>query len=141
MKLNFSVKQLGKKRAFIDHVHIEIPLPHNPLSLEALLTALVTQQVSAYNQRKAEKSLISFLSEKQVANQLNTGKVSFGDSYNDQDANLEKAIENVLQAFQDGLIAFFLNEDQIEDLQTPLTLDTSSHITIIRLTFLAGSFW
>lgn len=142
MNINFSVKQLGKKRSFINKIVIDLPLDSEPVILRQFLIALVTQQVNAFNARKEDKTLIAFLSEKQVANKLDaTGKVGFGDAYNDQKAEVERVIENVFQAVEDGLIAFFLDDNQVEDLNQEINLSESSHITIIRLTFLAGSYW
>lgn len=142
MNINFSVKQLGKRRPFINKIVIDLPLKSEQVALRQFLTALVTQQVNAFNARKEDKTLISFLSEKQVESKLNTtGKAGFGDSYNNQKADIEQAVENVHQAFDDGLIAFFLDDNQIENLDQEISLTESSHITIIRLTFLAGSHW
>ncbi len=141
MKINFSVKALGKKRPFLDKIRLDLPVHGNSSTLREFLQLLVAQQVEAFNQRKEDKSLISFLSEKQISTRMESGKVGFNESYNNQKADTEKAIENVLQAFEDGLIAFFLDDEQIEKLDEEIQLTESSHIAIIRLTFLAGSYF
>lgn len=142
MKIYFSVKRLGKKRPFIDRKTIEIEGSyHESYALQTILSQIVTQQVAEFNQRREEKSLFTFLQEDAIAEEASTGKVKFGAIYNEEKAQLDKAIETVLLAFEDGLIAVFVNDDQIEDLSQLISVDENTVFTFVRLTFLAGRSW
>lgn len=140
MQVQFSIKQLGKKRPFIDAKRIEIAGEYGESCLlRELLTRVVLQQVGEFNDRRAEKSLFTFFQENEIAQEAETGKVRFGAIYNDQQANAEKAIETVLLAFQDGLIAVFIDDNQLEALDAEVVLQENTVITLVRLTFLVGS--
>jgi hypothetical protein len=142
IKIYFSVKQLSKKRAFIQKLPIEIEGQYGePCLLKELLERIVRQQVTEFNQKRAEKTLFSFFQETEIAQEAETGKVRFGAIYNENQADLEKAIETVLFAFKDGLIAVFIDEVQIEKLEQEIVLQQNTIITFIRLTFLVGSVW
>lgn len=142
MLLKFSVKQLGKKRPFIDAKSIEIEGQYNePCLLKELLERIVRQQVVEFNEKRAEKSLFTFFQETEIAQEVETGKVRFKSIYNDTQADVSKAIETVWLAYQDGLIAVFIDDNQIEKLDNTVVLQESSLITFVRLTFLAGSSW
>jgi hypothetical protein len=140
MQVQFSVKQLGKKRPFIDAKRIEIVGEYGvPCLLRELLERVVVQQVGEFNERRAEKSLFTFFQENEIAQEAETGKVRFGAIYNDTQANVAKAIETVLLAFQDGLIAVFIDDNQVEKLDSEVVLHENTVITLVRLTFLVGS--
>jgi hypothetical protein len=141
MNLLFTVKTLGKKRPYLRDIEIELDIPCN-CKLSDFLTALVNQQVDAYNERQSDKTLISFIGEEKIEEQLSTsGNIKFNERYNQKLAEKDKAIETVLLAFEDGLIALFSEDKQYEDLNQKLDLKEGDSISIIRLTFLAGSIW
>ncbi|MVN85272.1 hypothetical protein GO986_00610 [Deinococcus sp. HMF7620] len=50
----------------------------------------------------------------------------------------EDAVRTALTAFGDGLYYVFLDEEQLESLQAPLTLRPDSTLLLVRLTALAG---
>ncbi|RBL90432.1 hypothetical protein [Chitinophaga flava] len=141
MDLIINAKQAGRKHALIEKQKIVIDdLPYSP-SLRVLLNAVVKQQVTAYNDKPLEKNLLPFLSNEQIDSQTNTGKVGFGSIYNENKANLAKAQEVALQAYEDGLFAVFADEEELQGLDHIFVLKPETVITFIRLTFLAGSYW
>lgn len=141
MKICYSVKQLGKKHPIIKQEYLEIEALSIPTTLRLLLQAIVKQQVQAYNDRKETPTVLNVLNTEQIKEASQEGKVTFGDSENTTLAIENTAIETALQAFEDGLFAIFLGEEQIESLEEVLTFDETSIFTFIRLTFLAGSIW
>lgn len=141
MKICYSVKQLGKKHPIINQDYLEINLSKIPTTLRLLLKAIVQQQVQAYNDRKERPTVLNILNTGQINQASQQGKVTFGDSENTTLAIEETAIETVLQAFEDGLFAVFLGDEQIEYLEEVLTFDETTVFSFIRLTFLAGSIW
>lgn len=141
MKLKINVKQLGKKRPVIGLKEIEIDdLPENPI-LEDLLKAVVRQQVAVFNEKEEKEAFLNFLTEKQVEDKLETGKVGFGNRYNENLADVDKAIATALLAFKDGLFCVFIDEEEIENLPDEITVTEECVVSFIRLTFLAGSIW
>lgn len=141
MKITVRVKQAGRKHALIENKLIEIEdLGKNP-TLEILLKAVVKQQVEEFNDKPVEKNLLPFLSKDEIEQKNASGKVGFGSIYNENKADLTKAQETALQAFEDGMFAVFANDDEIQKLDEIVALNGETVITFIRLTFLAGSYW
>lgn len=140
MQINVAVKQLGKKKPPIASKQIDIDdLAEN--TLVELITHVVKQQVSAFNERLDKNPLVPFLLSEQINEQADTGKVGFGAIYNNEKANASAAIDNALLAFQDGLYCVFIDDAQIEHLQQTINLQTNSIVTFVRLTFLSGRLW
>ena len=88
-----------------------------------------------------EVNVVGFLSPAEIQDQAQSGKVDFGDLANKDLANEQKAIENVLLAFKDGLFVVFLDDDEVTDLKAPIELTSESVIAFIRMTFLVGTYW
>ena len=146
MQIRFSVKQLTKKRPFINAQPLEIAGEYGThYELKEFLTAIVTQQVGVFNQKIEDntnsKNLFTFFEETELTAEAETGKVRFGAIYNDKKADLDKAIETVLLAFYDGLIVIFVDERQLEKLDDKVKFNENTVVTLVRLTFLSGSFW
>ena len=68
-------------------------------------------------------------------------KVSFGESYNENKASLEKAIQVMFQDFEDGLFRVYLNEREYKELLEPTELHDGDELVLIRLVMLAGRMW
>ncbi|MEM6773157.1 MAG: hypothetical protein AAF597_21470, partial [Bacteroidota bacterium] len=85
--------------------------------------------------------LLPFLSPAEMDEQSTTGKIGFGDLENRTLAVEEQSIEVARQGFLDGLFTVFVDEDEITELETPLSLTDASVITFLRLTFLSGTYW
>lgn len=143
MNLQISIKQLGKKRPILSNKSIEVNLIANQTyTLQMILQEIVTQQVSEFNQKREGKNLFTYFKENTVQQQAKTtGKVNFGAIYNENKVDLTKAIDTVLLAFEDGLIAVFVDDEQIEKLNIEIQVKEASIFTFVRLTFLAGSIW
>lgn len=150
MQIRFSVKQLTKKRPFINAQPLEIAGEYGThYDLKEFLTAIVTQQVGVFNQKiedntvanASHKNLFTFFEETELTAEAETGRVRFGAIYNDKKADLDKAIETVLLAFYDGLIVIFVDERQLEKLDDKVKFNENTVVTLVRLTFLSGSFW
>lgn len=141
MQITISVKQPGRKHALIDRQSLEVEALSDHPSLRELLVAVVKQQVTAYNNKPLEKNLLPFLSAEQIESGVANGKAGFGSIYNENKADLQKAIDTALQAFEDGLFAVFIKEEEIKQLTDKFSLNSDTVITFVRLTFLAGSIW
>jgi hypothetical protein len=137
MELRLQLKRLGKKKV----KEVPFTLEENPQNLEELLIACVKNQVEAFNAKRTEVNVIGFLSPAEIQEKAHSGKIEFGELANTDLADLQKAIDNVLLAFQDGLFLVFVDDNEITALETPLELHSQSVIAFIRMTFLVGTYW
>jgi len=137
MEITLQLKRLGKKKV----KKVPFTLEKNPKNLEELLIGCVKNQVEAFNKKRTEVNVIGFLSPAEIQEKAESGKVEFGELANTDLANLQKAIDNVLLSFKDGLFVVFVDEDEITDLKAPLELTSESVIAFIRMTFLVGTYW
>lgn len=144
MEIKVTVKQLGRKHPVLSEQKIEIACNDSKISLEHLLKLIVQQQVEIFNAKSFELEDVDN-AKIPLENYLNiltdTGKVGFGSIYNEKKADLQKAQENVIQAFEDGMFAVFYNDEQLENLEQSVDLSLQHTFAFIRLTFLAGSYW
>ncbi|MGU3375418.1 hypothetical protein [Chryseobacterium sp. M5A1_1a] len=144
MEIKITVKQLGKKHPVLSEQKIEIAYEDVNITLENLLKLIVQQQVDEFNTKSFELEDEDYTKIPQD-NYLNiltdAGKVGFGSIYNLKKADLQKAQENAIQAFEDGMFAVFYNEEQLESLTQTIDLSLEHPFTFIRLAFLAGSYW
>lgn len=141
MQITFKAKQAGRKHALIENRKIEIENIGEKPTLEALIKAIVKQQVEEFNTKSPEKNLVSFLSKDDIAEQASNGKVGFKTIYNDNKADVEKAQETALLAFNDGLFSVFADDTEIQKTTDEIEIRDATVFTFIRLTFLAGSYW
>lgn len=141
MHIHITVKQLGKKHALLKSQPITLAGIESSSSLKDFLLAVVAQQVAAYNQKREEKKVLLFLTEDNINEQKTTGKIGFGDIYNDNLANLEKAQQRMLEAYTDGLFVVFSDDNQLENLDQNISITTKNEFTFIRLAFLSGSYY
>lgn len=140
MKLSFTLKSLGKKRPLLENLELDIAVTATS-SIQNLLEKIVEQQVTAFNASRTHAQLVDFLTEGEITENANTGGVKFNEQYNRETADIETAQRTVTSAFEDGLIALFVNDNQFESLQEEISLNEGDSIKLIRLTFLAGRSW
>ena len=141
MKIIVKVKQAGRKHALIENREIEIDEIGKSPSLSNFIKAIVKQQVEEFNAKPFEKNLLPFLSKDEISQKTSGGKVGFGSIYNEQKADLEKAQETALLAFEDGIFSVFAGDEEIQRLDEKIQIEDTTVFTFIRLTFLAGSYW
>lgn len=141
MQLTISAKQLGQKRALISNKIIEISeIGPNP-TVQSLIEAVVEQQVREFNTKPLEANILPFLDQETIDATAKTGKLGFGSIYNESKADIAKAQETAIQAFEDGLFALFADEIEYTQISDKILITTNIVITFIRLTFLAGGYW
>ena len=135
--LRIQLKKLGKKKVKT----IDFNISTLPKTLQELIEVCVQTEVQTYNDKRQNLLLMPFLSAKEMQNQAEKGKISLGDIENKTLAVTEEAIANAIQGFKDGIFVVFINDDEIKDLQQPITINSDTIITFIRLTFLTGTYW
>lgn len=144
MEIKVTVKQLGKKYPVLSEQKLDILYNDPQISLKNLLKLIVQQQVEAFNAQSFEmedKDYLKNPSENYLNILTDTGKAGFGSIYNEKKADLQKAQDHAVLAFEDGMFAVFYNDEQLENLSGMIDLSLHHTFTFIRLTFLAGSYW
>ncbi|KFF08613.1 hypothetical protein [Chryseobacterium luteum] len=144
MEIKVTVKQLGRKHPILSEQKLEIAYNDPKISLENLLKLIVQQQVETFNAKsfELEDADDTKIPLDDYLNILtDTGKAGFGSIYNEKKADLQKAQENAVQSFEDGMFAVFYNDEQLDSLTQTVDLSLQHTFTFIRLTFLAGSYW
>jgi hypothetical protein len=141
MQLTISAKQLGRKNALIMNKVIEIADIGLHPTVQRLIEAVVEQQVREYNSKPLEKNLLPFLDQEMIDIAAKSGKVGFGSIYNGTKADSCVAQKTALQAFADGLFVLFADDREFTNAEETIIIESTTIITFIRLTFLAGSYW
>lgn len=139
MKVNVQIKKIGKKMRTVGCIPYD--LEDCPATLRALIICMVHQGVHDYNERLRGGEQYKALSDTQIQDMSQVGKIAFGIPFGQKEADPAKAVDAALLAFTDGLYRFFLNDQEITQLDTPMQLDEGDTIAIIRLTMLTGGLF
>jgi hypothetical protein len=134
--LTISGKVLGKSQNLFTTWQMD--LPGRPLTLEKLLTQIVRSEIQAFRDRQTDRQLTKVLGLIDIETGVAAGKISSGGSDLDQVVDEQGAIENALQAFNDGFYLVFIDDKQQEKLTAPVVLSANSELLFLRLTPLVG---
>lgn len=140
MILKINLKQIGERKQKIAPVNFEyVPIPE---TVRELIVQTVTSCVNSYNERvrKGENNTKP-LSKEQITDMADVGKIAFGINYSGKEQALDKAVDNALQAFEDGIYCMFLNDKQLEQPDEIIDLKENDSLTFIKLTMLTGRMW
>lgn len=134
------MKRVGKQKKE-DLLPVAFELGKKPDTVRELLTELVSLSVRQYNERKDEGQVLSYLTKEEISGQAAAGKVSFG-LRGGNDADPEKAVDNALQCFEDGIYRVFAGEEELTGLEQAVPWGAGEEgepvFTFIRLTMLSG---
>ena len=152
MKIRINVKGASRKKAAI--IQMTCDYPDRQMTVEEFLEETVRQNVREYNARKDAAEILRLFSneggknrplneqfEEHIQNSAASGKVAYGDPMDSRKADEEKAVENALQCFDDGMVALFADGVRYTEREEKIALKELSEVTFIRLTFLAGRMW
>ena len=140
MRLNVQIKQLGVRGKKVSPVPFDID--GIPATAEELIAATVKKCVDDYNERvlKGDCS-VSPLSEHQIKDMADIGRITFGICYGDRQQDPGKAVDNAVQAFKDGIVCVFINDVKLLSADQKIELKEDDVLSFIRLTMLAGRMW
>ncbi|WP_125141683.1 hypothetical protein [Clostridium transplantifaecale] len=134
------MKRVGKQKKE-DLLPVAFELGKKPDTVRELLTELVRLSVRQYNERKDEGQVLSYLTKEEISGQAAAGKVSFG-LRGGNDADPEKAVDNAVQCFEDGIYRVFAGEEELTGLEQAVPWGAGEEgklvFTFIRLTMLSG---
>lgn len=140
--IQLQVRLLGKKRPVIAPTPITLPatLSATP-TLRELLAVIVQQQVTVFNEVRNNAPVLPYLQTATIATQATQGKVSFGDHYNSQTVDIQTAVENTWQAYEDGLFLVFVDDKKVALLDDEVILQTDTQLMFMRLVALVGGYF
>lgn len=140
MNIKINLKQIGQRKQKIAPVDFDYtPVPQ---TLRELIIQTVTTCVTSYNERvRRGENNANPLSESQINDMADIGKIAFGINYSGREQEMDKAVFNALQAFRDGIYRVFLNDNELENLDGTIELKENDSLTFIKLTMLAGRMW
>ena len=139
MTVNVMIKDPSRLHKRVKAYPME--LSATPHTLRELIALCVEACVAAYRARAKESQNPTPLSDEDFAGMEAIGKFAFGVHYNDKEINLQEATATALQAVEDGIVRIFCGEEELTELDAPLTLPEGAPLTFIRLTFLTGRMW
>lgn len=134
-------KALGRKKPlFTDW---SIPFPPDlgdggSLTLRDLIGRIVRAEVEAFTKRQHERRLFRALTEKQIQQGADQGRIETGGSELHQKVNAEESVATALQAFEDGLYLVVVDEQEQRSLDAQVFLQPDSKVAFVRLVMLAG---
>ena len=134
MEVHIVKKKLGSRKELGRHP-IEIDDTVN--TLEALLYTLTRQGLTEAQTPKENHTL----SDSEIAEQAEEGRIRFAENYGENHDTLEKAIQRTRQAYNDSLFRVFINGEEITTWDAPIKLCQGAEIVIIRLTMLTGLYF
>lgn len=139
MTINVNLKSITKRKKSVQPTPYEID--GTPATVRELILAVTAAGVAQYNERQQNSELLNCLTREEIEDKAQSGKVGFGVNYGGRQARLTTAQENAIQCFEDGIYRIFLDEQPLEQLDAPLTINEKNIITFVRLTMLAGRMW
>jgi hypothetical protein len=117
---------------------LEVDTPTDCPTVRQLLTHIVRQQVSAFRERQGSRKLVSMLTERELADSAETGKITFGGDDLDQSIDLDHATKAALTAFEDRFYFVFIDDVQMENLEADISIGPSTKVLFVRLVPLVG---
>ena len=107
MELFVNIKQIGSKK---QPAAVPFSVEGSPRTAGELIEETVKVCVREYNERvRRGDSSPQPLTKQQIKDMADVGKIAFGINYGGREQDVSKAIENALQAFEDGIFKLFVN--------------------------------
>ncbi|WP_026516349.1 hypothetical protein [Butyrivibrio sp. MC2021] len=139
MEILVNIKQLGKRKSKINRQ--EFYIENKPETVEDLIRECVSTCVKDYNDRYEKKENPQPLSDQQINDMSEIGKIAFGINYGEKEADEKEAIDTATLAYEDGLYRIFIGTDEVGELNSKISLEENAEVTFIRLVMLAGRLW
>lgn len=117
-------------------------LSHEDIKLEQIETLKdLLVQITIYEFYKQHTSKQELLTQDEINEQAQLGKITWKELYNNKKEDITKIIEVMLQDYHDGLFRVFLNKEECGDLDEKLVFEEENEVVIIKLVMMAGRLW
>jgi len=138
MTVYLKIKALSKRKPLIERVPFNID--GSVRTSNELVAFIVRRNVDAYNKKAVDAPLFPYLTDDALLNGNVSGKIGFNDRKNENPQDPDKAVENALTCFGDGIFRLFINDAET-GFDESIQLTDGDEITFLRLTMLAGRMW
>ena len=139
MNIKVNVKQIGAKRDKISGEDFFIrDVVH---TVEELITETVHTCVEAYNSRLNKGDSAEPITEENIHDMADVGKIAFGINYSQNAADEKTAAENALQAYEDRIFRIFIGDKEAGGISDSISLSENDCVTFIKLTMPSGRMW
>lgn len=81
------------------------------------------------------------LTAQKITDLADIGKIAFDINYGEKQADLPKAVENALHAYEDGVFRVFINDCELGKTDEKIEIKEKDVLTFIKLTLLAGRMY
>ncbi len=132
MIIKVLLKSISKTRGV---EYLDYNVLDNIVTLKDLILNLCDIEIKKYENKE-----FKVLSQEDINTMVNTGKISFGFKYREDVIDRQKAYENALLSFEDGLYRVFINDKEIKELNAKINLKQNDTLALIRLTMMTGWF-
>ena len=140
MTVQVNIRQIGQRKQTVQPIPFE--LSGTPQTVRELITQTVTTCVREYEKRQERSGDIPApLTAQQITDMSDIGKIAFGINYGEKKPDLQKAVENALQAFEDGIYRVFINDKELSAPDEKIEICEGDTLTFIKLTLLAGRMY
>ncbi len=136
-------RTLARKEALFPEFTVALP-PEvergaSGITLRTLLERVVREQVAAFDARQTQRQFLRALTEREIADGAQRGKITAGESEVPRVAlDAEHSVATALQAFEDGLYLVFVDGVEQKELERQLFLRPESRLLFVRLALLVG---
>jgi hypothetical protein len=128
----------GRRKAGTAEHPVEIDLDPGPVTVRALIEAVVRAEVAAFRQRAEEQTFVRLLTEASLAEGLASGAVHSGDREETGPVDEDAAVVAALLAHRDGVYEVFVDDQPAYDLDGVVTLGDDTRLLFLRLVPLVG---
>lgn len=130
------LKIVKKKASSLRELGSETVTVKDALTLYELL-----KEVCRYEYDRQNNMRLQSLSKSEIDAFAQSGKISFGDKYNKNTTDFQKAVETMTGDLKDGLFRVFFNGSECLSLEEKLDIKDENEVVFIRLVMLAGRLW
>jgi hypothetical protein len=138
--ISIQARSLGRPKPIVPDWYISLPdgWGGGSLTLQDLITHIVREEVAAFKSRQDRQRFIRVLTEGQIEEGRQAGRIDPAKKDIFQAVDPEDAVKTALLAFEDGLYYVFIDDRQPTALSAPVTVDENSQVLFLRLVALTG---
>ncbi len=138
-EIKINIKKVSGKKSKI--AYRTMLIDENIKTVEELINSAVKICIDEYNQRRESSDFLEVLTPDVIEDKAKLGKVSFNVNYGEKSPELQTALNNAKEAFEDGIVVIFADEKKLESLDEAVDINDIDSLTFIKLTMLAGRIW
>ena len=141
--VTIETRAVGRRRPLLPSWQLPTPpepaAREEPLTLRALITRIVHEEVAAFRQRQADRRFVRVLSERQLSEGALAGRIDPAAHDHVDKVDAGAAVATALVGFEDGLYLVVIDGKEHRDLDEQVFLGPDTVVTFLRLVMLSGA--